>query len=68
MDKRFTIFLVLLIFIQTISSSDRPSPVRISEVSQVYNKDWYSGYLDFTYMDLPTHMHYFYFPSQSSKP
>ena len=68
MDKRFTILLIISIFSFIGSSSVRPSPADVPDVSAVYNKTWYSGYLDFTFMNLPTHMHYFHFPSQSSNP
>lgn len=50
------------------SCSIRPDPVVIPEVAAVYKKEWYSGYLDFPFEGFNTHMHYFYFPSQSSTP
>ena len=48
-----------------VQCSVKPDPAHIDEVDKVYNKAWYSGYLDLTFDKIPTHMHYFYFPSQS---
>lgn len=42
--------------------SKRPEPVNIPSISNVYNKPWYSGYLDVD--NNKSHMHYFFFPSQ----
>ena len=50
------------------SASQRPGPAKIPEVSAVYDKDWFSGYLDFPFQKFNADMHYFYFPSQSANP
>ena len=34
----------------------------------MYDKKWYSGYLDIPFDKWVAHMHYFFFPSQSSQP
>ena len=68
MNKRFTTCIIFSILSITGFCSVRPSPANLPDVSAVYNKNWYSGYLDFTFMNIPTHMHYFHFPSQSSNP
>jgi hypothetical protein len=44
-------------------ASKRPDPVNIPAISKVYNKPWYSGYLDLD--NNSTHMHYIFFPSQN---
>jgi carboxypeptidase C (cathepsin A) len=45
-------------------ASNKPQAVKIDSISAVYNKPWYSGYLDLD--NNSTHMHYFFFPSQSA--
>ncbi len=45
-------------------TSNRPDPVRIPKIQQIYDKDWYSGYLDMDQL----HAHYFFFPSQNDPP
>jgi carboxypeptidase C (cathepsin A) len=61
MIKQILIFAALVAVIHT---STRPQPVNIPEINKVYNKPWYSGYLDLD--NNSVHMHYFYFPSQSN--
>jgi len=46
-------------------ASDRPKPVNISSINEVYGQHWFSGYLDLD--DNTTHMHYFFFPSQNNQ-
>ena len=59
--------ILLLICVVLASCSVRPDkPVNIPEVSNVYDKPWYSGYLDIPFENFKAHMHYFYFPSQSA--
>jgi cathepsin A (carboxypeptidase C) len=55
---------VVLIFalLAVALCSKRPDPVVIPSISKVYNKPWYSGYLDVD--NNKSHMHYFFFPSQ----
>ena len=67
MNKRFIILLGITLLLGC-ECSVKPDPVKIASVNQVYPKDWFSGYLDFNFQDISTHMHYFYFPSQSSHP
>jgi cathepsin A (carboxypeptidase C) len=38
--------------------------VQIASITAIYNKPWYSGYLDLD--NNSTHMHYFFFPSQNN--
>ena len=57
------ILLISLLVIGALTSV-KPGPTHIEEVSAVYSKDWYSGYLDLE--SNTTHMHYFFFPSQNS--
>lgn len=45
-------------------ASQRPKPVNIDSISAIYSEPWYSGYLDLD--DNTVHMHYFFFPSQTS--
>jgi len=59
------ILLTFLCIIAIASCSVRPQPVKIQSITDVYPKDWYSGYLDFPFQEYMAHMHYFYFPSQS---
>lgn len=61
------IIALTLLLVAIANCSVRPQPVSIPEVMNVYNKTWYSGYLDVTHLGLKAHMHYFYFPSQSSQ-
>lgn len=67
MNKRFIILLAITLLLGC-ECSVKPDPVKIGSVTQVYPKDWFSGYLDFNFEDISTHMHYFYFPSQSAHP
>jgi cathepsin A (carboxypeptidase C) len=56
--------IVLIVALLTFAlASFRPDPVNIPSISKVYNKPWYSGYLDLD--DNSTHMHYIFFPSQN---
>ena len=68
MVRRFTIFLLINLRLWACLCSIRPQPVNIAGIKQVYDKDWFSGYLDFDFNGVPAHMHYFYFPSQTSHP
>ena len=62
------ILFLLATLLLAVYCSDRPSPAKIPEITAVYDKDWYSGYLDFPFEDGTAHMHYFYFPSQTDHP
>jgi carboxypeptidase C (cathepsin A) len=69
MMKIYHISLVLLLLVCLVNSSLRPKPAVILEVQKVYNKDWYSGYLDIVDANMQGvtyHMHYFFFPSQGN--
>ena len=55
---------VICLLVALALCSKRPQPVKIDQISAVYNKPWYSGYLDLE--DNTVHMHYFFFPSQSN--
>ena len=55
---------LISLFVVAALASVKPTPVKIDSVSAVYNKDWYSGYLDLD--SNTTHMHYFFFPSQNA--
>ena len=63
-----TQFVLILSLAVLALASTRPQPVNISQVNEVYDKPWYSGYLDFQFHNYSAHMHYFYFPSQSDHP
>ncbi len=63
---KYLVYFVLCVAI--VECSVRPNPVNITEVNNVYDKKWYSGYLDVPFEKYTAHMHYFYFPSQSSQP
>jgi len=68
MSKIYHILLLSLLII-TLQASRRPDPVIVDQVQKVYNKTWYSGYLDIKDQSLSNvvhHMHYFFFPSQSN--
>ena len=54
---------LIAVLIALALTSKKPDPVNIASISKVYNKPWYSGYLDLD--NDSTHMHYFFFPSQS---
>lgn len=60
-------FIVFSLLVLAISCSVRPQPVKIEQVTNVYNKTWYSGYLDIPFENYTAHVHYFYFPSQSAQ-
>jgi hypothetical protein len=68
MSKFYQILLVVSILIHLALSSVRPTtPVVIDKIKAVYDKDWYSGYLDIPGEgNIVYHMHYFYFPSQGN--
>lgn len=56
---------ILLSFLLVAAlASTKPNAVKIDAISAVYDKPWYSGYLDVD--NNTTHMHYFFHPSQSS--
>ena len=55
---------LISVLLVAVMASIKPSPVKIDSISAVYSKPWYSGYLDLD--NNSTHMHYFFFPSQSS--
>ena len=55
--------LLISLLVMSVLASKRPDPVQIDSISAVYNKPWYSGYLDLD--NNATHMHYFFFPSQN---
>ena len=56
---------ILLSFLLVAAlASTKPNAVKIDAISAVYDKPWYSGYLDVD--NNSTHMHYFFHPSQSS--
>jgi len=57
------VVLIALLVIAALAST-KPGPVKIDSISAVYSKDWYSGYLDVE--NNSTHMHYIFFPSQTS--
>ena len=58
--------LISLLFIAALAST-KPDAVKIDSVSAVYDKQWYSGYLDVELEKLGAiHMHYFFFPSQNN--
>ena len=46
MLKIYHIFLLSALVILTLQASRRPDPVTVDAVQKVYNKTWYSGYLD----------------------
>ncbi len=58
--------LLAVLCVTLINCSIRPNATNIPEVTAVYDKKWYSGYLDVNFENYTAHMHYFYFPSQSS--
>jgi cathepsin A (carboxypeptidase C) len=69
MLKIYHIVLLSLCLILTLQASRQPYPVVVDSIQKVYNKTWYSGYLDIKDQTLPNvthHMHYFFFPSQSN--
>ena len=55
---------LIALLLVAVFASTKPSAVKIDAISAVYDKPWYSGYLDLD--NNSTHMHYFFFPSQSS--
>ena len=57
------ILLISLLLIGAFASV-KPGPTHIGEIDNVYKTEWFSGYLDVD--NNSTHMHYFFFPSQSS--
>jgi carboxypeptidase C (cathepsin A) len=70
MLKIYHIFLLSILLIFTHQVSKRPNPAIVDSVQKVYNKTWYSGYLDITDTKLTNvvhHMHYFFFPSQNNQ-
>ena len=58
------ILLISLLLLIGALASVKPGAAHISEIDNVYKKDWFSGYLDVD--NNSTHMHYFFFPSQNS--
>lgn len=65
-NKQMRIIITLVLIALAATASKRPNPVQIAAISSIYDKPWYSGYLDIN--NNSTHMHYFYFPSQSATP
>ena len=55
--------LLLVLLVVTVFASKKPNPVDIPAINKIYQKAWYSGYLDVD--SDTTHMHYFFFPSQN---
>lgn len=58
--------LILLLLVIALAST-KPDAVKIDSISAIYDKPWYSGYLDVELEgNEPVHMHYFFFPSQGN--
>lgn len=69
MTKIYHILLLAALLLCLTYSSTKPSAAVVASIQKVYNKAWYSGYLDVSDSKLQNvthHMHYFFFPSQSN--
>lgn len=53
---------LIALLVALAACSKKPEAVNIAAISKVYDKPWYSGYLDVD--GNVYHMHYFFFPSQ----